>query len=126
MNFNTKNTHYQANKKPNKFLTFLCAIFFAGLFGTGFVLIISHFTKKYNEADRKEIANNPVSIVGRIHDIRSYKGHSFGITYNFNEVKYETYQHIISNQLFYKYKVGDTISIIISEKNLNIIVLKNQ
>ncbi len=75
------------------------------------------------EKTKKEVLANPVYSKGVITAKRTYKGKGADIEYYVERERYELKTGITSE--FYKqYKVGDTVDIVYSKNNPNLVLLK--
>jgi hypothetical protein len=76
------------------------------------------------EKTRAEILANPIYTKGVITSKRSYKGKGIDVVYHIGGKKY-TLNTGVKTEFYKRYEVGDTVEIVYSKKNPDVVLLKH-
>ena len=101
------------------------SVILAVLLTLSLVLLIWKYMDISFEETRAEILSNPIYAKGVITSKRSYKGKGVDIGYLVNGKKYSLNTGV-KTEFYKRHKVGDSVEIVYSKKNPNVVLLKHE
>lgn len=107
-----------------KLLQKVISIILAVLLTLSLVLIIWKYMDINFEETQAEILSNPIYTKGVITTKRSYKGKGVDVAYLIGGKKYLLTTGV-KTEFYKQYEVGDTVEIVYSKKNPNVVLLKH-